>query len=171
VKRISTRFALLMAAAAVLPLLAYGAASLYSMRTSARAQVFDANSNIARRAAEQIDQYVSNNIRILREVAATLHNSGLRRWQQERVLRNAALDFPEFTELTLTDQDGTALVTSRIGKATITLPGADSNLVNGIMMSPFSVDDALLPTATLAIPITESGSRLWLVGRVSLEAL
>ena len=107
-----------MAAAAVVPLLAYGAASLYSMRNGARDQVFKANQNIARRAAEQIDQYVSNNIRILRSIAANLQETGLQRWQQERLLRNSALRFPEFTELTLTDEGGTAIVTSRIGERT-----------------------------------------------------
>jgi len=160
-----------MAAAAVVPLLAYGAASLYSMRNGARDQVFKANQNIARRAAEQIDQYVSNNIRILRSIAANLQETGLQRWQQERLLRNSALRFPEFTELTLTDEGGTAIVTSRIGDATITIPGSDSSKVGDIMMSPFSIDDALLPTAILAIPVNASGSRLWLIGRVSLEEL
>jgi hypothetical protein len=38
VKRISTRFALLMAAAAVVPLLAYGAISILSMRTGTQQQ-------------------------------------------------------------------------------------------------------------------------------------
>jgi len=160
-----------MAAAAVVPLLAYGAASLYSMRNSARDQVFKANQNIARRAAEQIDQYVSNNIRILRSIAANLQETGLQRWQQERLLRNSALQFPEFTELTLTDEGGTAIVTSRIGDATIKIPGSNSSKVGDVMMSPFEIDDALLPTAILAIPINASGSRLWLIGRVSLEEL
>ena len=160
-----------MAAAAVVPLLAYGAASLYSMRNSAREQVFKANQNIARRAAEQIDQHVSNNIRILRSIAANIQETGLQRWQQERLLRNSALQFPEFTELTLTDEGGTAIVTSRIGDATIKIPGSNSSKVGDVMMSPFEIDDALLPTAILAIPINASGSRLWLIGRVSLEEL
>jgi two-component system NtrC family sensor kinase len=171
VKKISTRFALLMAAAAIIPLLAYGAASIYSMRTSARKQVFEANSNIANRAAEQIEQYVTNNIRIISAIADNLHETGLQRWQEERLLRNSALRFPEFTELTLTDQAGQPIVTSRIGSATITIPGAGSRTVGDVMMSPFSVDDAALPTAILAIPINDSSSRQWLVGRVSLEEL
>ena len=159
-----------MAAAAVVPLLAYGAASLYSMRTSARQQVLEANQNIARRAAEQIEQYVSINIRILTSVAANLEETGLQRWQQERLLRNSQLRFPEFTELTLTDEAGNAIVTSRIGSATITIPGPD--ITQGdVRMSPFDIDDALLPTAILATPIKASGSTMWLVGRVSLEEL
>jgi signal transduction histidine kinase len=171
VKKISTRFALLMAAAAIVPLLAYGAASIYSMRSSARKQVIDTNASIATRAAEQIDQYVSINVRILRSIAASLHETGLRQWQEERILRNSALRFPEFTELTLTDEAGTPIVTSRIGNATIGIPGSDSTPVGDVMMSPFQTDDALLPTATLAVPINNSTSRQWLLGRVSLEAL
>ena len=43
-----------MAAAAVLPLLAYGAVSILSLRTGARQAVILGNQNVARQAAEQV---------------------------------------------------------------------------------------------------------------------
>ena len=59
-KKLSTRFALLMAAAAVVPLLAYGAVSIYSLQRRSRSEtVIAGNLNVARRAAEQIELYVS----------------------------------------------------------------------------------------------------------------
>jgi two-component system, NtrC family, sensor kinase len=171
VKKISTRFALLMAAAAVVPLLAYGAVSIISLRGGAREAVIQGNLNVARRAAEQIELYVSSSIRILQAVAAELQRTGLLAWQQERILKNYALKFPEFTELTLTDENGDTVVTSRLGPSTVTVPGADSLEKNGVLMSRFALDDDLLPTTTLAIPVEDAEQRRWLVARVSLEEL
>jgi len=171
VKKISTRFALLMAAAAVVPLLAYGAVSIISLRGGAREAVIQGNLNVARRAAEQIELYVSSSIRMLQAVAAELQRTGLVAWQQERILKNYALKFPEFTELTLTGENGDTVVTSRIGRSTVTVPGADSLEKNGVLMSRFTLDDEALPTTILAIPVEDADQRRWLVARVSLEEL
>jgi signal transduction histidine kinase len=171
VKKIATRFALLMAAAAVVPLLAYGAASIYSMRQTARQQVFQGNRNVAERAAEQIDQYVENSFRLLRGLASSLEDSQLEVWQQEKNLRNAVLRSPEFTELTLTDADGAPIATSRIGRANLTTAAAGSVQLGDIFMSPFSIDEALLPTAILAMRLNDGGAEKWLLARVSLEEL
>ena len=159
-----------MAAAAVLPLLAYGAASIYSMRQTARAQVFDANTSVAQRAAAEIDRYVDTTIRILQGVATNLADNRLEPWQKERVLRRAALSNPEFAELTLVDTNGDTVVTSRIGKTILSVP-RDAVEVRGVRMSPFAIDDALLPTAILSIRIDDGGREEWLVARVSLEEL
>ena len=161
-KKISTRFALLMAAAAVVPLLASGAVSIISLRGGAREAVTQGNLNVARRAAEQIELYVSGSIRILQAVAAELQRTGLVAWQQERILKNYALKFPEFTELTLTGEHGDTIVTSRIGPSTVTVPGADSLERNGVLMSRFTLDDDLLPATILAIPVEDADQRRWL---------
>jgi two-component system NtrC family sensor kinase len=171
VKKISTRFALLMAAAAVLPLLAYGAASIYSMRQTARAQVFDANSSVALRAAAEIDRYVETTIRLLEGIATNLADNRLLPWQKERLLRNMALRNPEFTELTLIDANGEPLVTSRIGRPSLTGVPREAVDVRGIRMSPFMIDEALLPTAILGIRVDEGDQEQWLVASVSLEEL
>jgi two-component system NtrC family sensor kinase len=159
-----------MAAAAVLPLLAYGAASIYSMRETARAQVFDANSSVAQRAAAEIDRYVDTSIRILEGIATNLEDNRLLPWQKERLLRSMTLKNPEFTELTLTDANGDPFVTSRIGQATLRVP-RDAVEVRGVRMSPFEIDEALLPSAILSIRIDDGGIEQSLVARVSLEEL
>ena len=61
-----------MAAAAVVPLLAYGAVSILSLRRGAQEAVIQGNLNVARRAAEQINLYVTGSVKILRAVAADL---------------------------------------------------------------------------------------------------
>src|SRR6476659_893625 len=106
VKHISTRFALLMAAAAVMPLLAYGAVSMYSLRGGAREAVVQGNLNVARQVSEQIDLYVTGSVKILKAVCAELQQTGLATWQKDRILKSYLPQFPEFRELTLVDEDG-----------------------------------------------------------------
>lgn len=160
-----------MAAAAVMPLLAFGAVSIISTRNGAQQAVIQGNLNVASRAADQIELYITSSVRILKAVNADLQNTGLERWQQDRILKNYALEFPEFTELTLLDESGTAIVTSRIGASTVAVPGSNSVRIEGALMSPFSVDEDLLPTAIFALPISESNAGGWLVARLNLEEL
>jgi signal transduction histidine kinase len=170
-KRISTRFALLMAAAAVLPLLAYGALSVVSVRRGAQQAIIAGNLNVARRTAEQIELYVSSSVKILKAVAADLQHTGLAQWQQDRILKNFVLQFPEFTELTLLDESGSTIATSRLGAAQVGVPGSDGVTIDGVLMSRFSVDDDLLPTAVAAVRLTGATEGGWLVGRLSLEEM
>jgi signal transduction histidine kinase len=170
-KTITTRFALLLGAAAVVPLLAYGAVSIVSLRSGTRQTVIEGNLNVARRSAEQIQLYVTGSVNILKAVAADLQHTGLERWQQDRILKNFALQFPEFQEITLLDEGGAPIVSSRVGKSTVSVPGADLTNVEGALMSPFSVDDDLLPTAILAVRLGGNRTAGWLVGRVNLEDL
>jgi two-component system NtrC family sensor kinase len=171
VKKISTRFALLMAAAAVLPLLAYGAVSILSVRSGAQQAVIDGNLNVARRVAEQIELYVTSSVKILNAVSADLQQTGLQRWQQDRILKNFVLDFPEFAELTLLDETGMPVVSSRLGTPTTDIPGSDSVNVAGALMSRFTVDNDLLPTAVVAVRLTQGEGGGWLLGRLNLEEL
>ena len=169
--RISTRFALLLAAAAVLPMLGYGAISIFSLRTGAQQAVIDGNLNVARQVAEQIELYVTGSVNILKAVAADLQQTGLQRWQQDRILKNFVLQFTEFRELTLLDDNGQPVVSSRLGKPTVTVPGSEGVNINGTLISRFSVDDALLPTAVIAARLADRDGGGWLVGRLNLEAM
>jgi signal transduction histidine kinase len=172
VKKISTRFAILMAVVAIVPLLAFGAASGYFLSTGTRETVVLGLDNVAQRAASQIELYVFDSIRILQGLAANLDDTDLQPYQQERLLRNYALKFREFNELTLTDEHGDAIVTSRLDHATLTIPGQDDEeVIPGVVMSPFSIDDALLPEMVLSVKIEDRRHTRWLVARVRLEAL
>ncbi len=160
-----------MAAAAVMPLLAYGAVSMYSLRTGAQETVVQGNLNVARQVSEQIDLYISGSVKILKAVAADLQQTGLEPWQQDRILKNYVLQFPEFRELTLIDESGKSTISSRIGKPTVTVPGSETTKIDGVLMSRFSVDKDLLPTAVLAVAVSDNQQQGWLVGQVNLEEL
>ncbi len=170
-KKISTRFAFLMALAAVLPLLGYGAVSIYSLRTGAQEAVIQGNLNVARRAAEQIEQYVTGSVKILKAVAADLQQTGLAPWQQDRILKNFVLEFPEYRELTLLDENGRPTVSSTLNTPRVSVPGSEGASIEGALMSRFSVDDDLLPTAVVALRLSETRSDGWLVGRLNLEEM
>ena len=137
-KKISTRFALLLAAAAVLPLLGYGAVSIYSLRTGARQAVVQGNLNVARRAAEQIELYITGSVKILKALAADLQQTGLEPWQQDRILKNFVLEFPEYRELTLLDDTGRPRVSSALGVPSVGVPGSEGVNIEGALMSRFS---------------------------------
>ena len=169
--RISTRFALLMAAAAVVPLLAYGAVSVMSVRDGAQQAVIQGNQEVARRVGEQIEAYVTGSIRIIGAVAADMERTSLTVWQQELILRNYATRFGEFAYLTLLDDIGKTIASSRIDSADAELPGAGSVEIEGVLISPFSRDDDLLPTADVAIRLPPGSNAGWLVGRLQLEEL
>ena len=168
--KISTRFALLLAAAAVVPLLGYGAVSVYSLRTGAQQAVIVGNLNVARQVAEQIELYVTGSVNILKAVAADLQQTGLQHWQKDRILKNFVLQFPEFKELTILDETGAAIVSSRLGKPTVSVPGSEGMNYEGVLLSRFSVDDDLLPTAIVAVRLNDEAGG-WLVGRLNLEEL
>ncbi len=161
----------MMAAAAVVPLLGYGAVSIVSLRTGAQQAVIEGNLNVARRAAEQIELYVTGSVKILQAVSADLEQTGLQRWQQDRILKNFVLQFPEYRELTLLDEDGHPIVSSSLGTPTARVPGSEGATIDGAIMSEFSVDDDLLPTSVVAIRLGDSEGRGWLVGRLNLEQL
>lgn len=171
-KKITTRFALMLAAAAVFPLLAYGAISIYSLQRGTRTTVVEGNLNVARRAAEQIELYVTSSVKILKGVAANLQHTGLDLWQQDRILKNFVLQYPEFTELALFDEAGSPVVSSRAGRPTVAIPDSDGYAIEGALVSRFSVDDDLLPTAVVAVRLAElQGHGGWLVGRLNLEEM
>jgi signal transduction histidine kinase len=170
-KKITTRFALLLAAAAVMPLIAYGILSIVSLTRGAQQAVIAGNLNVARQVTEQIDLYIRGSVRILRAVAADLERTQLQPWQQDRILKNFVLQFGEFKELTLVDADGRALVSSRLSPPTATVPGSEGVSIEGVLMSRFSLDDDLLPTADVAVRLDSGGGGGWLVGRLNLEEL
>jgi signal transduction histidine kinase len=151
-------------------MLGYGAMSIFSLRTGAQQAVIDGNLNVARQVAEQIELYITGSVNILKAVAADLQQTGLQRWQQDRILKNFVLQFAEFRELTLLDDSGQPIVSSRLGTPTATVPGSEGVNINGTLISRFSVDDALLPTAVVAVRLVDSDGG-WLVGRLNLEAM
>jgi signal transduction histidine kinase len=172
IRHIATRFALLVGVAAVVPLLAYGAVSLLSLQRGTHDSIVTGNVNVATRAAEEIRRYVVSNAALLKALSADLQNTGLERRQQDQILKNYILEFREFREITLFDEAGAPVVSSRAGKPRIVIPKNTAPVVEGVDMSPIRVDEDLLPTATFAIRLMRLNQPAgWLAGEISLEEM
>ena len=170
--RLATRFALLLAGAAVLPLLAYGGISIFSLQRGTRASVVNGNQNVAVRAAEEIRRYVVANAELLKALAADLQDTGLDTHQQDQILKNYVLQFREFREITLFDEHGAMLASSRAGKPRVSIPKTEQLTINGVAMSPIRVDEDLLPTSVFTIRLTHLNQPAgWLAGEFSLEEM
>ncbi len=172
IRRISTRFALLLGLAAVVPLLVYGLVSILSLQRGTRESVVNGNRNVAVRAAEEIRRYVVTNAELLKALAADLQDTGLTSAQQDQIPKNYVLQFREFRELTPFDEQGAAVVSSRVGKPGIAIPRDGTLAVEGVTMSPMRVAEDLLPTSVFAIHLTRLNKPAgWLVGEISLEEM
>src|SRR5437016_13662033 len=171
-RRITSRIALLLAAAAILPLLAYGAVSIYSLRQGTQTSVVSGNINVANRAAQEILLYIDTNVKILETLASDLQDTNLESWQQDRILKNYVLQFPEFREITLYDGTGGQVASSRVGESKLQVPQNGTKFGNDITMSPIAVDDDLLPTSVVGIRLVHVGRASgWLVGQINLEEM
>lgn len=172
IRRIAVRFALLLALAAVVPLVFYGIVSILSLQRGTRTSIIAGNENVATRAAEEIRRYVTTNADILKALAADLQDTGLTTGQQDRILKNYILQFREFHEVTLFDEQGAAVATSRIGPPRVQVPKDAAISVNGVRMSAIRVDADMLPTAVFALHLTRLNQPAgWLVGETSLEEM
>ncbi|MGE5242683.1 MAG: ATP-binding protein [Betaproteobacteria bacterium] len=171
-RHLSTRFAALLAAAAVVPLLAYGIVSLISLQRGTRESIVAGNLNVATRAADEIRRYLVTNAEILKALAADLQNTGLQQWQQDRVLKNYVLQFREFREISLFAEDGTPVATSRIGLPRVAIPRDAPVVADGVTMTRMHLDPEGLPTTTFAVRLRRLDQPAgWLVGEFSLEEM
>src|ERR1700682_4261150 len=134
IKHISTRFALLLAISAVVPLLVYGFVSILSLQRGTHDSIVSGNLNVATRAAEEIQRYVSTNAELLKALAADLQDTGLEAGQQNLILKNYILSFQEFTEITLFDEAGAALASSHVGTPRVQIPRDSALSISGVAM-------------------------------------
>jgi signal transduction histidine kinase len=163
---------LLIGTAAVLPLVVYGAVSVNSLRNGTKSSVIDGNRKVAEQVAAQVELYIRSNTRVLQSIGTELSAVALTAWEQERVLKDYVIQFPEFREITVFDPAGAPLVTSALRATRLLVPQAARNQPDRPYLSPIEVDDDLLPTTTIAVAIAQSdGPPRWLVGEIALEEL
>src|SRR5215203_3012557 len=168
---VTARFVMLIATAAVAPLVVYGLVSILRLEAATKQSVTEGNTRVATQAAEQIKQYIDNNQRVLRSLSIELRDPELEGWYRSRILRDYVLDFPEFREITLLDRAGAIVATSSAGKSKAVLPPA-ANVTGDLYISPLRLDDDFLPTATLGVRTTTAQSGpTWIVGEIALEEL
>jgi signal transduction histidine kinase len=172
-KRITGRFVLLIATAAVLPLLLYGLISVTKLTDGTEQSVSLGNQALAQQFAAQIKLYFDNSHRVLVSIAENLRGTQLEHWQQQEILRNHVLDFPEFREISVFDAQGRVRATSRVGTSTLKIPSAgesENGKASAFYVAPPYIDSDDLPTTTMAIPLggEEPG---WIIAEISLEEL
>ncbi len=175
-KRITGRFVLFIATAAVLPLVVYGLVSVRSLRAGTEQSVSAGNQAVAQQIAYRIELYFNNNVRVLASIASEIRGTQLAHWQQDRILRNHVLDFREFREVSLFDGSGHVLATSRTTGSTLSIPTIATAAASEDK-APFYVemphlDADGLPTTTIAVSLTGGGQDSgWIVAEMSLEEL
>jgi signal transduction histidine kinase len=170
--RLSRRFAVVGAAAALVPLLAYGVVSITALREGTRQSVGDGLVNLTQRTAAQLDGWLERTAAQLAALAAEFDGNRLERWQQERAVRNWVLRFPEFRELTVFDSAERPAASSRLVTEGARLPRFDREGPHGTRFSRISIDDDLLPVMHVAVTFdTTAGTRETLVGTLNLEQI
>jgi signal transduction histidine kinase len=170
-RRITSRFMMLIATAAVAPLVIYGAVSIGTLISGTRTSVQQGNARVAEQVASQLKLYVDNNARILRSIGEELRETDLALWQQSRILSNHVLEFPEFREISLFDASGRVVATSRIGVPETKLSAVSKQVTQGVEVAPIFTDDDGLPTTDLSLRLGPAAADGWLVARISLEEL
>jgi signal transduction histidine kinase len=170
--RITSRFVLLIASAAIAPLILYGAVSFLHLRTGTEQSVREGNLRVAFQVAEQIKQYIVHNQRVLKSIGIELRAANLEPWQQSRILKDYAIDFPELREISVFAAGGRLISTSRVSGATLGIPDAASVSGDGMYVAPLSLDSDGLPTTTIAVRVQRGDEASgWIVGELALEEL
>jgi len=171
-KTIRARLAVLVATAAVAPLLAYGVVSLQLLRSATNVSVTEEAETAAEHAAGEIEKYLSHNIDLLTAVASDLQYAGLTLDQQERILRNNIQEFTAYGELTLFDGNGVALASSRLLDPALVLGAERPVAERKPRIAPIQIDAAQLPSTEISLLLNHAGPPVaYLVGRLSLEEL
>mgnify|MGYP003693954793 CR=1 FL=1 len=149
-----------------------GSSRCFRFAAAQRDSIITGNQNVATRVAAEIRRYISTNAELLKALGADLQETGLQSWQQDRILKNYVLQFREFKEITLFDEAGEALASSRVGAARVPIPKSAAMTVDGVAMSPIRVDDDLLPTTVFGIHLKRLNQPSgWLAGEFSLEEM
>jgi signal transduction histidine kinase len=162
----------LIASAAVAPLMIYGAVSILNLRSGTSQYAREGNGRVADQVAIQIGQYIGNTTRVLKSVGLELRGIKLEPWQQQRVLKDYVIDFPEFREITFFGAGGRMIATSRAGEPTLAVPDAANIGPDGIYIAPITLDQDGLPSTTVGVRVMPPGQEPgWVVGEISLEEL
>lgn len=169
--RLSRRVALTGALAALVPLLAFGATALQTLRTATRQSVGEGIAALTLRTAAQMDSWLSRTATTVAALAAELEGTGLVRAQQERVLRNYLLAFPEFKQITFFDNDGRPIVSTHLSLEGLSLPPYARTARRSVSISPVSLDEDLLPLVHVAVKVASERGPHHLVATLDLEEL
>lgn len=158
--RISIKLAILLIVSSLIPMLIYGITSIATSMKANYSTTIAGNLSTVRRAAEQIDQYISNSTSILKALSENISKADLKPWQIERMLKNYLLEFDRFKEISLFSLNGRAIATSRFDMKEVSEVGheaRDTILKEGIYRSEVFISEELLPIMIIGLPVKRVG--------------
>ncbi len=157
--KVSTKLIILLILSALVPLVVFGIISIWTARQATRKIVAEENLEVAKRAADQIEQYVTNNIRVLQALGQNLTKTDLKDWQKDRMVKNYALEFEAFQAIEVTDLQQHRVATSQFeGGLEHAREDAMKFALSGrIYRSDVYISKSFIPSLTVAIPLRSLG--------------
>ena len=154
-KSISTKLILLLIISLLIPLSIYGALSIWTSRHFNFKSVTEGNINVAKRAAGEINLYVTNNIAILNALAQNLGRFNIPEHEQRLMLSNYILNFPGLEKILITNETGKDVMsTDGILSIDRSQDIAYQTAMKGeVYKSDVFISDNLTPSMTIAVPL------------------
>ena len=155
-RKISTKLTITLVLAALLPMMLFGVISIFSSRQAHFKTVSEGNLNVAKRAAEQIELYVSNATLILQALADNINRMNLSELQKERIIKNYVMSFDEFHSIYVTDALGREVVTTDLGgklQDRSHNPAFKEAIKGKIYISEVFISENLAPAMNIALPV------------------
>lgn len=158
--KVSSKLILLLILSALIPMTFFGIMAVWTAREAARRIVAEENLQVAKRAAHQIEQYVTNSIMVLEALAQNLAKTDLKNWQKERMVKNYVLQFEQFQMIDLTDKQGRLVVTSQLNatmKEKSHEEAVRTALTGEVYQSEVFISENFVPSMIVAIPVKALG--------------
>ena len=158
--KVSKKLIVLLVFSALLPLAVFGVIAIWTAQEMTRKIVVEENQEIAKRAADQIAQYVNNGIDILEALGQNLSKTDLLQWQKERMIKNYVIQFGQFESIDLTDLSGNILSTSRLQSPTVNEnleKGLPTVLSGQIYRSKVFFSKNFVPSIVIGVPLKHLG--------------
>src|SRR3990170_1536963 len=155
VKSLSTKLIILLITAVLVPLSLYGILSIGTSRHYNFKVITEGNSNVAKRAAEEIDLYVTNSIAILNALSQNIGRFNIPAHEQELILSNYVLNFPEIQEICITDSKGKKIISAdgRSPDSRCDDIAYHAAIKGEIYKSEVFISKNMTPLMTIAMPI------------------
>lgn len=154
--KIGTKLSLFLILASLVPLLFFGILSVHQVCQATMQSVREGHQNVSQRAAEQIEQFVTNAISIVGATAENINHAGLQPWQEERILENYTNRFDQFNDLTLFDVNKKEVATTGLGKdwqGPYQEESFSAALEGRSYLSPVYIKEDLSPAMKVSFPV------------------
>ncbi|MBI3609405.1 MAG: HAMP domain-containing protein [Nitrospirae bacterium] len=154
--KVSIKLIIILILSALVPMTLFGMIAVWTARKTAREIVAEENLQVAKRAAQQIEQHITNNTMVLEALTQNLAKTDLKDWQKERIIKNYTLQFEQFRSIDLTDRLGRTVTTSRLDASAQNESQTEAirtALSGEVYRSEVFISKNFTPDMTVAIPL------------------